>query len=440
MERHSPLGSFLRYAAHSVLGMLGLSCYILADTYFISLGVGVRGLTALNLAIPVYSLVHGVGLMLGMGGATRYAIARSRSDPEDSDRIFTGTMWLAAGFSILFVLAGAFLSGPLARLTGADPEVFEMTRTYLRVILLFSPAFMLNDIMVCFVRNDGEPRLAMTGMLTGSLANILMDYVLIFPLGLGILGAVLATGFAPLISLLVMWSHRARRRNGFHLIRVGLRKFRTLRTFSLGFPALVSEVSSGLVILVFNFLILGLAGNIGVAAYGVVANLSLVVLAIFTGLAQGLQPLVSRAHGQGDPGLAKRLLRYALITAALLSLVFYLGLALFADPIAGIFNSGHDPQLQPIAVQGIRLYFLAIPFAGFNLVWSTHLTSTERPRPAHGISLARGMLLIVPLAWLLSRAVGITGVWLAFPVTEAMVALAAVILLRWRDRRSLILR
>jgi Na+-driven multidrug efflux pump len=82
---------------------------------------------------------------------------------------------------------------------------------------------------------------------------------------------------------------------------VGLRRFRTLRTFSLGFPALVSEVSSGLVILVFNFLILGLAGNIGVAAYGVVANLSLVVLAIFTGLAQGLQPLVSQAHGQGDP-------------------------------------------------------------------------------------------------------------------------------------------
>jgi Na+-driven multidrug efflux pump len=137
--------------------------------------------------------------MLGMGGATRYAIARSRSDPEDGNRIFTGTLWLAAGFSVLFVLAGAFLSGPLARLTGADPEVFEMTRI-ISGDPVVSPAFMLNDIMVCFVRNDGEPRLAMTGMLTGSLANILMDYMLIFPLGLGILGAVLATGFAPLIS------------------------------------------------------------------------------------------------------------------------------------------------------------------------------------------------------------------------------------------------
>jgi Na+-driven multidrug efflux pump len=101
MEQHSPLGSFFRYAAHSVLGMLGLSCYILADTYFISLGVGARGLTALNLAIPVYSLVHGIGLMLGMGGATRYAIARSRSDPEDGNRIFTGTLWLTVGFSLL---------------------------------------------------------------------------------------------------------------------------------------------------------------------------------------------------------------------------------------------------------------------------------------------------------------------------------------------------
>jgi Na+-driven multidrug efflux pump len=107
------------------------------------------------------------------------------------------------------------------------------------------------------------------------------------------------------------------------------------------------------------------------------------------------------------------LLRYALITAALLSLVFYLGLALFADPIAGIFNSGHDPQLQPIAVQGIRLYFLAIRLRG--LTWCGRLISLPPSvAAAHGISLARGMLLIVPLAWLLSRAVGITGVWLAF--------------------------
>ncbi len=90
--------------------------------------------------------------------------------------------------------------------------------------------------MVCFVRNDGEPRLAMTGMLTGSLANILMDYVLIFPLGLGILGAVLATGFAPLISLLVMWSHRLRRRNGFHLIRIRLREFCICGPFPWVFP------------------------------------------------------------------------------------------------------------------------------------------------------------------------------------------------------------
>ncbi len=202
----------------------------------------------------------------------------------------------------------------------------------------------------------------------------------------------------------------------------------------------MSEVSSGLVILVFNFLILGLFRATSESRLTGGGQLSWSCLRYFTGLAQGLQPLVSRADGQGESGLAKRVLRDALITAALLSLVFYPGLALFAAPIARIFNSGRDPELQPIAVQGIRLYFLAIPFAGFNLVWSTHLTSTERPRPAHGISLARGMLLIVPLAWLLSRAVGITGVWLAFPVTEAMVALAAGILLRWRDRRSLILR
>lgn len=107
---------------------------------------GRKRLAALNLAIPVYSFLHGSGLMIGMGGATRYAILKSQKNSQGADRMFTHAILLAAGFALFFMLAGGVLSGPIVTLFGADENVFEMTKTYVQVILLFAPAFLLNNV------------------------------------------------------------------------------------------------------------------------------------------------------------------------------------------------------------------------------------------------------------------------------------------------------
>ena len=216
MEQRQYLRDFIRYASLNVLGMVALSCYILADTFFVSQGLGANGLAALNLAIPVYNFIHGSGLMLGMGGAIKYSVYRSQGNFRKTDAVFTNTVTLALGFALCFVCAGLFLSGQIAALLGADAEVFSMTNTYLKVLLLFSPAFLMNDVLICFVRNDGAPRLSMMGMIVGSLSNVVLDYVFIFPFGMGIFGAVLATGLAPVISICVMSAHFIKKRNQFH--------------------------------------------------------------------------------------------------------------------------------------------------------------------------------------------------------------------------------
>ena len=428
MNQNHYLKEFVKYASLNVLGMIGLSCYILADTFFIAAGLGANGLTALNLAIPVYSFIHGSGLMLGMGGATKYSIYKSQQKQNNMNLMFTHTLYMYGILALFFVLAGMFLSGQIAALMGADSAVFAMTDTYLKVILLFAPAFMLNDILLCFVRNDGDPRLAMTAMLTGSLSNVLLDYIFIFPLKLGIFGAVFATGLAPLISLGILSSFLRKRKNNFHIVKTKLNCNTVRSILSLGFPALITEVSSGIVIIVFNVLILGLLGNVGVAAYGVIANLSLVVISIYTGISQGIQPLISRAHGAHDTPNIRRILIYAMTAAAVLSCVFYLFIFFCADPIAAAFNSEHNPMLQTIAVWGLKIYFTAILFAGSNILLCVYFTSMENPIPAHIISLLRGLLLIVPAAFLLSGLLGITGVWLAFPVTELLAACLGAIM------------
>ena len=127
-----------------------------------------------------------------------------------------------------------------------------MTKTYLQVILLFAPAFMANDTLICFVRNDGNPKLSMIGMLTGSFSNIILDYVFIFPLHMGIFGTVLATGIAPVISLCILSRHWFTRQNQFHLVRIYPSFQLTGNIISLGIPSFITEMASGIVMIVFN--------------------------------------------------------------------------------------------------------------------------------------------------------------------------------------------
>ncbi len=436
MEQQTCARDFARYTVLSVLGTLGVSCYILADTFFVSKGLGTNGLTALNLAIPIYNFIHGSGLMLGMGGATKFSIYKSQGRSRDIDCIYTNTLYLAALLSALFFLTGLLFSGQLSLLLGADGTVFAMTETYLRWLLLFAPAFILNDVFLCYVRNDGSPQLAMVAMLIGSFANIVLDYVFIFPFRMGIFGAIFATGLSPIISIAVMSPHWLRKRHSFHLTKVKPDAAVMGQTVSLGFPSLIAQLSSGIVMITFNALILGITGNTGVAAYGVVANISLVVVAVYTGISQGMQPLVSSAYGRGNRQQMREVLRYALGTTLAVSGLVYLFLFVFASPVAAVFNSERDPILQQIAVSGLKLYFLSVPFAGYNIILATYFTSIERALPAHVLSLLRGLILIIPMAFLMSFLLGMTGIWISYPLTELAVAAAGVAAHRRMEARG----
>lgn len=428
MKAETLLKEFFRYVILNICGMIGLSCYILADTFFISNGLGANGLTALNLAIPVYSFIHGCGLMFGMGGATKYSIYRGQKECKNGDKCFSNTMSIMSILAVIFMLTGIFFSEKLAILLGADKDVFPMTKTYLQVILFFAPAFMANDTLICFVRNDGNPKLSMIGMLTGSFSNIILDYIFIFPLNMGIFGAVLATGLAPVISLFILSNHWITKQNQFHLVRTNPSLRLTGTIISLGAPSFITEMASGIVMIVFNTIILHLQGNIGVAAYGVVANLSLVVISIYTGIAQGTQPILSRIYGYGERESQKQILRYALKTMLVISCGIYLIFLFSANSIVSVFNSEQNIQLQRIAETGLKLYFTAIPFVGFNIVLSSYFTSIEKALPAQIISLSRGFLVIIPMAFLLSFLLKMTGVWLSFPITECFVTLAGIAL------------
>lgn len=426
---------FLRYTAFSVLGTLGISCYILADTYFIAKGLGSDGLAALNLAIPVYNFIYGSGLMLGMGGATMFSIYSGRGEKGLADTMYSNVVYIALGISLIFFAIGCFGAEPIALALGADDSILTMTSIYLKWLLLFSPAFILNTLLQCFVRNDGGPQLSMAAMITGSAANILLDYIFIFSLNMGMFGAVFATGISPVVSMIMLLPHWLKRKNHFSFRLVSLQWGLVKQVLSLGIPSMIAQMSAALVMILFNLLILRLEGNTGVAAYGVIANIAIVTTAIINGIAQGAQPLLSRFYGTGDRNQERAVLGYAMKTAVATSLLLYFLLTAFASPITGIFNSEGNKALQEIAETGMKLYFLSLAATSVNTIFASFFTSVEMALPAQILSLLRGFLLLVPTVFGLAYFFGILGVWLSFPAAEGAAVCYAVAAYRRYGRR-----
>lgn len=421
---------FFRYILLHVASMLGLSCYILADTFFVAQSLGADGLAALNIAIPVYNLISGSGLMLGTGGAVRYAVCMGRGNRDEAAQALYHTLLLAVPLCAVFLLMGLFFSGDLALLLGAQGTLCPMTQVYIQCLLLFSPAFLLNQIVGAVVRNDGAPQLATLAMLSGSFSNIILDMVFLFVLGMGMFGAVLATCLAPIISLLLLSLHRRSLRRRQHPWRWENRQIQPAvwRTvLATGLPAFFTEISSGVVILVFNFLFLGLLGSVGVAAYGVIANLSLVACAMMTGVAQGMQPLISRAWGRENRQDMQRVLRWSLMAVLFLAILITAGLWAGASPVVQAFDTEGNRALQQIATAGLPLYALGLPAAGINIVLAMFFAAREKPIPAQGITLLRGLVLIIPLSCLMAACWQATGVWLSFPVSEGFTLLVGFV-------------
>ena len=403
---------YFKYVSQNIFGLLGTSCYILADTYFISQAAGTSGVALLNLCLPIYNFIFAIGSMLGLGAATRYAILRAQGD-ERSERYFSNALLWALVFALPFMLAGIFCPEVLLRFMGGDAEIVALGVGYARIFLLFTPFFMCNYIVASFVRNDGDPSLAMVATLCGSLFNVVFDYIFMFPMGLGLPGAALATAVSPVLSIAICSRHFFKKSSTVRLVRQLPSPKLLAQSCQLGVSGFVGEMSSGVTTTVFNLLLLRLAGNVAVA--------------------QGAQPLVSRCYGKNDAAGARKLLLLGSGTALALAAALYAVLFGFTGPIVAVFNSENSALMAQYAFSGMRIYFLGYFFAGFNIVAAGYLGAVDRPAEASATSLSRGIVAIVACSLVLSTLFGMNGVWAAFPASEAITACLTLFLLKRKN-------
>ena len=426
---------FFKYVSQNIFGLLGTSCYILADTYFIAQAAGTDGVTLLILCLPIYNLIFAFGSMIGLGAATRYAILRAQGDAR-AQRYFSNAIFSVCILAVPFMLVGIFRPDGLLRLMGGDADIVALGMNYARIFLMFTPFFMCNYVVASFVRNDGDPSLAMVATLSGSLFNVVFDYIFIFPMGLGLPGAALATAISPILSIAVCSAHFIKKSNTITFVRKAPSVRLLAQSCQLGISGFVGELSSGVTTTVFNFLLLRLAGNVAVAAYGVVANFALVATAIFNGVAQGAQPLVSQCYGKNEMAGARKLLLLGCGTALGLAALLYGVVFGYTDALTALFNSENSALMAEFAHSGMRIYFVGYFFAGCNIVAAGYLGAVNRPAEASITSLCRGMVAIVVCSLVLSALFGMNGVWAAFPVSEAITLALTVFLLKRKAGRA----
>ncbi len=406
-----------RYLIPNIFAMIGISCYILADTFFISSAAGADGITALNLALPIFGLMFAFGSMIGLGSATNFGISRALGR-KDADDYFSNSVICSVLISLIFVGAGIFIPDLVLEFMGADKKILETGLSYIRTVLLFAPCFMLNYTFTSFVKNDNAPNIAMVATLSSSIFNIIFDYIFMFPLKMGLTGAALATGISPVISMGVCMFHYLSKNNTIRF-RVQFPSFsKLIRSCSMGIAGFIGEISNGITSMVFNFILLDLAGNTAVAAYGIVANISLVGIAVFNGISQGLQPMASEAAGMGNEESKRKIIGYSMKVSFLLAVILVAASWIFTPQIVHLFNSENSEKMAEYAITGLRLYSTGFLLASLNIVKSGFFGSTGNAKGCWLISVSRGIAAIVLFAFILSMLFGIYGVWMAFPVSE----------------------
>lgn len=427
-------GEVRHYVVRNVVATLGMSLYVLIDTLFISIAAGALGLTTLNLVLPLFNVFNGVGLLLGVGGATIFSLNKVLH-PERSRDLYSQLIIFTATLGIVLAVLLNVFATPVVNFLGANDQTRRMAIIYLRICAWSGPLYMCNYISINFIRNDGNPTLTMKATLTETLSVIVIDWFFIFGCGLKMEGAALAVLFSPLISLIVLSRHRhfAGRQLQLHWARPQLANLG--RSAKLGVAAALNELSTGVSIYFFNHVLLQLADNYAVAAYGVISNIAIVVLAIANGVALGVQPIASREYGQHHFTNVTTALKMGTLITLLLATISFVILVTFKLPIIEAFNTAHSAQLVSYARVGLPIYFTSTFFSALNLLFILFLTAINAARASFTLSILRGYVILLPAILILAALVGINGVWSAVPVTEFLVCIIASLLVRQRIKQ-----
>lgn len=409
--------TLLKFAFPTMVMMVFMSLYTIVDGIFVSRFVGSNALSAVNIVYPVLNLLFACGIMLSTGGSAIVARQIGEKREQEARENFSFLAAVSVLIGIVILALGLLFLEPLCRVLGATPVIMEDCKIYLGVLLGFGPLTMLQMFFQVFFVTAGKPGLGLVLTISGGVANMVLDYVLMGPMEMGVLGAALATGFGQAIMAVAGVGYFFWVKGSLHFVKPVFRGQILLQSCGNGSSEMVSNLSTAVVTFLFNITMLNLVGEDGVAAITIVLYGQFLFTSLYLGFSMGVGPVFSFNYGNKNHEQLKRIYKICK-WFILLSSIVILGIALvFSEPIVGIFT-GEENHTYELAVEGFFLFSFNYLFAGINIFASALFTALSNGKISAIISFCRTFVFIVASIVLLPMIMGITGVWLAVPLAE----------------------
>lgn len=424
----SVVATFVRYAIPSVLGMLAVTSAGMIDGIFIGNFVGADALAAVNLAQPVWAAFAAIVFMLAVGGSVMCGRFLGQKDAVSASAIFTRTLIAAVGSGIVIVSIGLLFLDDLASLLGATDEISPLVITYTSIVLWFAPVFIAALTMDYFVRADGRPVFAAAALAAFAGTNIALNTLFVVYLDWGIAGAAWASALADFVIFAILLSH------WFHpscSLRLTLARGHwrdVVQAAWNGLSEFINELSIGLMVLLFNWVMITRQGVEGVAAYTIIMYLMMIGIEVSYGISESLQPTVSRNLGARKPERIRKFMLTAVAAAFCVGLLVSLLLLLLPEQMIGLFLGPGEQATAAIALTFISYFWPAFLLNGTNITLASYFTALHRPLPSVAIAIARSLLLPGLGLLLLPLWFGDKGVYLAIPIAEFLTLILAVTL------------
>jgi putative MATE family efflux protein len=425
----------LKLTIPAFLGMAVITLYNVVDTIFVGHYVGKLGIAALSIVFPIQMLSMGIGQMMGMGGASLISMAIGKKDVGRAERVLGNAITPTVVFSALLMIFGLSDTGFWLKLIGASESVLPYASEYLRIILvgMFFQTFAMAFNFL--VRAEGNVRVPMIGSIIGAVANIILDAIFIIPLNMGVAGAAWATIIAQFFSVLYFVYYY---RSGKNFLKVYVKNLAIdwqiqKSILAIGISSFVMTMATSICAIIVNRVLNQYGGDIAVSAYGIINRIVMFALMPGIVIGQGLQPILGFNYGARRYDRALKVIKIAVISATVCCVAAFIAIYFFPEVFIKLFTS--DDELIDLTAYAAGLIFLTLPLIGFMMVGSTMFQALGKPVRAFFSSASRTILFLLPAVLILPHYWQLDGIWLAFPIADALtfVLILCLFILQMRE-------
>lgn len=411
--------SLIKFTLPTIIMMVFFSLYTIIDGIFVSRYIGSNALSAINIVYPVICILIGISVMMATGGSAIVAKFMGEAKDKEARESFTLITITSIIFGLIIAIFSLIFIKQIIYLLGSTDSLYENSHTYLFTMLLFTPVIILKMLFDYFLITAGNPNLGLLSAIIGGVTNIILDYVLIVPLNMGLVGAALATCIGYSLPSIIGIIYFFNKKNTLHFVKPKFNFKTILYSCSNGSSEMVTQISSAVTTFLYNIIMIKLLGENGVTSITIVLYAQFLLVSAYIGFTSGVSPRISYNFGSENKQQLYKIIKYSYIFIMLFSISTFI-ISKYLSPLLISIFAGNGTELYNITLNGFNLFQISFLLCGVNIFTSGMFTAFSNGKVSALLSLLRTFIFLSSGIIFLPSLIGVNGVWLAVPLAEIM--------------------